>query len=147
MADKKHEIRLSMWQVKDLDRIFERLYSMHPVVASPFRRTFAPATDIFETEDGLIYKMDLAGVDQDSLKLVLENRTLAVQGRRYEERHNESTYYYQVEIEYGSFRRVFDLPYNVESNETRAVYRDGFLYIIMKKAEIQAEVHTIIEIL
>jgi HSP20 family protein len=147
MADKKHEVRLSMWRIKDLDRLFERLYSMSPAVASPYRSTFVPSTDVFETDDELVFKLDIAGIDKENLKITLENRTLTVQGRRYEEQHGETTYYYQVEIEYGHFRRIFDLPYYVIPEETQAVYREGFLYIMMKKAEIETDVHTVIEIL
>lgn len=147
MAEKKHEVRLSMWRIKDLDRLFERLYSISPAVASPYRRTFVPSTDVFETDDELVFKLDLAGIDKENLKITLENRTLTVQGRRYEERHGETTYYYQVEIEYGHFRRIFDLPYYVIPEETQAAYREGFLYIMLKKAEIKTDVHTVIEIL
>ncbi len=147
MAEKKHEIRLSMWRVKDLDRLFERLYSMAPAVAAPYRRTFVPSADIFETDKELVFKLDLAGIDKDNLKIILENRTLTIQGRRFEEQHGETIYYYQVEIEYGHFRRIFDLPYYVVPEETQAVYREGFLYIMMKKAEIETDVHTVIEIL
>jgi HSP20 family protein len=147
MADKKHEIKLSMWRVKDIDRLFERLYSMSPAIASPYRRTFVPSADIFETEKELVFKLDLAGIDKENLQIVLESRTLTVQGRRLEEMHEETTYYYQIEIEYGHFRRVFDLPYYVMPEEAQAVYREGFLYILMTKAEVETEVHTVIEIL
>ncbi|MCP4229406.1 MAG: Hsp20/alpha crystallin family protein [bacterium] len=147
MAEKKHEIKLSMWRVKDIDRLFERLYAMSPAVAAPYRRTFVPSADIFETEDELVFKLDLAGIDKENLTIVLENRILTVQGRRLEEMHEDTTYYYQIEIEYGHFRRVFDLPYYILAEEAQAVYREGFLYILMKKAEIETDVHTIIEIL
>jgi hypothetical protein len=64
-----------------------------------------------------------------------------------EAKDKDNEYYHQVEIEYGEFRRVLDLPRPVDADRATARYDDGLLYIVLPKTEVEVTIHTIIEIL
>jgi len=44
--------------------------------------TWAPAADIYETENELVAKFDLPGVQESDIDIRVENNTLAIRGER-----------------------------------------------------------------
>lgn len=138
---------VNLWRLADVDRLFERLYALSPTVAGGAVRYWVPNVDVFETKNDVVVKMDLAGVSRDAIKIVLEEGQLVITGVREEPDEEEKEYFHQIEIEYGYFKRVIELPCAVASDRCRAFYRDGFLYVILPKAERQFVVHTTVEIL
>jgi len=146
MVKRKDIPNINLWRLADVDRLFERLYAISPTVTTA-RRHWVPDADVYETKDAVIVKMDLAGVPRDAVKIILDEDAVVVTGAREEERHEGSEYFHQVEIAYGYFRRVIELPRPVASDKCRASYRDGILVIILPKAERPVSIHTTVEIL
>lgn len=144
---KKKDVFGGFWRMKDLDRLFERLYSHRSHTPSMFLAAWVPSVDVYETRDSIIYKMDAAGVERESLHVVLDEKVLILSGRRTEATAEENEYYHQVEIEYGEFRRVLDIPRPVDADRATARYEDGILYIVLPKTEVEVTIHTVIEIL
>jgi HSP20 family protein len=91
--------------------------------------------------------MDVAGVDRKSLRITVDDNILAISGRRVEGADKENDYYHQIEIEYGDFRRIIDIPRPVDADRAEARYEDGLLYVVLPKTEVEVTIHTIIEIL
>jgi HSP20 family protein len=147
MAKRKEDPFTGLWTIKDLDRLFERLYSHRPLTANIFRRGWVPSVDVYETPKDIVVKMDVAGVDRETLRITVDDNVLAVSGRRVETTSRENENYHQVEIEYGKFHRVLDLPRPADVDRATAKYEDGFLYVVLPKAEVEVTIHTIIEIL
>lgn len=97
--------------------------------------TWSPNTDVHEGPDEIIVKMELAGVPADRIHLSVENKVLVVEGAREETPVTGGDYRYrQMEIEYGPFRRVLDLPYAVDSSRAQARLSDGILVIRLPRA-------------
>jgi HSP20 family protein len=147
MAKRKEDPFVGLWTIKDLDRLFERLYSHRPLAVNMFRRTWVPSMDVYETAKEIVVRMDVAGVDRKSLRITVDDNALAISGRRVETTDKENDYYHQVEIEYGEFRRVLDVPRPVDADRATARYEDGLLYVVLPKTEVEVTIHTIIEIL
>jgi HSP20 family protein len=147
MAKRKEDPFVGLWTIKDLDRLFERLYSHRPLTANMFRRAWVPSMDVYETAKDIVVRMDVAGVDRKSLRITVDDNVLAISGRRVETIDKDNEYYHQVEIEYGEFRRVLDLPRPVDADRAAARYDDGLLYVVLPKTEVEVTIHTIIEIL
>ena len=59
--------------------------------------TWAPAVDIFETENELVVKADLPDVNEKDIDVRVENNTLTVRGERKFEEKTEKENYLRVE--------------------------------------------------
>src|SRR5579863_6655551 len=76
---------------------------------------WAPAVDIYETENELVLKADLPDINEKDLDVRVENNMLTIRGeRKFEEKVKEDNYL-RVERSYGSFSRSFSLPTTVNS--------------------------------
>lgn len=107
---------------------------------------FEPGTDMYETPDALVLKMDLAGVEPENLSITLsaDARYLTIAGERREREteRRDCIRSYQLEIFFGNFERTLQLPETVriDRNRMTAQYRDGFLVITLsKRTEIPPE--------
>jgi HSP20 family protein len=147
MVKREESTRVNLWRLGDVDRLFDRLYSISPPLSSGAPRHWIPDADVFETKDDLVVRMDLAGVSRDAVKVLLDEDTLVITGTRNEEYEEECEYYHQIEVEYGYFRRVIHLPRPVDADKGRALYRDGFLFVVLPKVERPVTIHTTVEIL
>src|SRR5229473_2761920 len=96
--------------------------------------SWAPAVDIFETENELVIKADLPDLQEKDIDVRVENNTLTIRGERKFDEVNEDNYL-RVERAYGSFMRSFSLPNTVSSENIRAEYRNGVLTLHMAKLE------------
>lgn len=98
--------------------------------------TWAPAVDIYETENELVLKADLPDVNENDLDIRIESNILTIKGeRKFEEKVKEDNYL-RVERTYGSFSRSFSLPSTIDSSSVKAEYKNGVLVVeLPKRAE------------
>jgi HSP20 family protein len=97
--------------------------------------TWSPAVDIFETENEIVVKAELPGVDRKDITLNLENNVLTVKGERKFEKETKEENYHRIERSYGGFSRAFSIPATVDEEKIRADYHDGILRIALPKKE------------
>ena len=95
---------------------------------------WSPNTDIFETDEALVIRLELAGVERDHMELTLRDNTLTVRGYRHSSPHGQRVYFHQAEISYGPFEKVIVLPERVIPGSIEARYREGFLEITIDKS-------------
>src|SRR5216683_1821771 len=96
---------------------------------------WAPAVDIYETEQELVVKADLPDVDPKDLDIRVEDNILTIRGeRKFENKENEENYL-RVERSYGSFSRSFQLANSVNSDAIKADYQNGVLTLSIPKRE------------
>lgn len=121
----------------------------HPFDSSLFGRFFddaapwgeegkklSPAFDISETDDSIVVKADLPGVDIKDLDIsVGSDNVLTVKGEKKEEREEKNERHHRIERRSGSFSRSFFLGKNVKTDEIDAEYKDGVLYLTIPKSE------------
>lgn len=116
-------------------RLFED--TMNRLLSEPATaRPWAPAVDILETENELVVKADLPGVDLKDVDIRIENGTLSIKGERKFEEKKENGGYHRIERSYGSFARYFSLPDTVEAEKVNAAYKEGVLTVTLPKKEI-----------
>ncbi len=97
--------------------------------------TWAPAVDIYETENALVVKADLPDVNEKDLDIQVENNILTIRGERKFERDVKEDNYLRVERAYGSFSRSFSLGNTVNTEAIKAEYRNGVLTLTIPKRE------------
>jgi HSP20 family protein len=95
--------------------------------------SWAPAVDIYETENELVVKADLPDVSEKDLDVRVENNMLTIRGERKFEKKVEQESYLRVERTYGTFSRSFRLPDTVNSEAIKADYKNGALTVTLPK--------------
>jgi HSP20 family protein len=96
-------------------------------------RTWAPAVDIFDQDDDLIFRAEVPGVQREALDVKVEDNTLILSGERV--RDEEQGQAYRSERRYGSFVRSFLLPKTVDPSRISAAYENGILEVRIPRAE------------
>ncbi len=112
---------------------------------------WSPNTDIYESADDVIVKVELAGVDKESIRVHLEGQVVVIEGVRRDPYGGESTAGYrfrQMEIEYGPFQRVVPVPFAVSGEQARAQISNGILKVRLPraKAPVQTKITISMEI-
>ena len=97
--------------------------------------TWAPAVDIYKTENELVVKGDLPDVDPKDLDIRVENNILTIRGERRFERNVNEENYLRVERAYGTFARSFALSSTVNPDAIKAEYQNGVLRLHVPKRE------------
>jgi HSP20 family protein len=97
----------------------------------PSGRLWIPAADVYRAGDGWIIKIDLAGVCDDDLEMLLGDSYLIVRGCRRDSVYREGYSCQQMEITYSRFEKRIDFPCAIDGTSLRHDYRDGFLIIHM----------------
>jgi HSP20 family protein len=88
-----------------------------------------PLTDVYETEDAIIIRVEVAGIRESDFTISLVERNLTIRGVRQDTAERRA--YHQMEIAFGEFNTEVELPYTIISDKVEAVYRDGFLRITL----------------
>jgi HSP20 family protein len=99
-------------------------------------RPWTPSVDILETENELVLKADIPGVEMKDIDIQLENGTLALKGERKFEKEEKDKGFHRLERSYGSFVRYFTLPDTVDAEHVKADYQKGVLTVTLPKKEI-----------
>ena len=94
---------------------------------------WAPAADLYETSDMIVILLELAGVEENEVKIDLMENYITVQGERRLKGKREK--YLCVERNYGPFQRTFRLPAMIEEKEVKAEFQHGVLKISMRKKD------------
>jgi HSP20 family protein len=97
------------------------------------RPVYAPRTDIYETDTGLVLLVDMPGVRADGADVTLERNVLTIRGRIEEAPPQGFSPIYR-EYEPGDFERVFTLSEEVEAGGIEAQAKDGVFRLFLPKA-------------
>ena len=97
------------------------------------RHAWCPPTDVYETDDCIVVKVEIAGMDEESFVISLDGKKLTVSGVRYDPVTKLA--YQQMEIAYGHFESHVHLPRAVDEDKIEATYANGFLLVRLPKAQ------------
>jgi HSP20 family protein len=118
---------------RDIRRIFRNLQSESDEPAS--MGVWAPPVDIYETDNEVVVRAELPGMDQKDIDIRIENNVLTIKGERRMDQHVKEDNYHRIESAYGTFTRSFTLPTTVDEENAKAEYRNGILKITLPKRE------------
>ncbi|HMK61721.1 MAG TPA: Hsp20/alpha crystallin family protein [Dissulfurispiraceae bacterium] len=126
----------------DMERMMEDLirrpFSMFPAAWPRMgfsEEDLSPAVDIFEQEDSVIVKAELPGLKKEDISVELNEGVLRIAGEKKREEMIEKKDYYRMERSMGSFERRISLPSGIETDKTKASFKDGVLEIQIPKSE------------
>jgi len=98
---------------------------------------FRPAADFYETAQGLVLRLEVAGIQPESLCLSVAGQELVVEGRRQPPPPEGIRRFIHLEMGFGVFERCFLLPIPVDLQGVRARYRDGILEVHLPRKALQ----------
>ena len=131
--DEKHLSDEVLRMQRRMDRLFNDMMPTIGWMTTRQRKIWRPPTDVYETDDSLVVKVEIAGMSEEDFSVSLSNRNLAISGVRRDPECKLS--YQQLEIPYGQFGTEVFLPYTVDRDAIRATYEDGFLTVVLPKVK------------
>lgn len=119
---------LERW-ARGMDRLMNSmfLYETRGVPSS-----WRPPTDVFETEDQVVIKVEVAGMTPDGFEISFAERILQIRGNREDKQRKLS--YHCLEVQYGEFLSEVYLPGKYNEDKIEAQYENGFLTLNLPKA-------------
>jgi HSP20 family protein len=90
---------------------------------------WVPNTDVYATDAGLVVKVELPGMKSENLEITVEGNRLRIAGNRPDCCREPNCSFLVMEINYGPFESVLELPPGFDLSQAKAVYVNGFLRI------------------
>lgn len=103
-------------------------------IVRPRLGAFEPNADVVVDEEHgtVVVAVEAAGADPETLRVVVDDRSLVISGVRSETTRIRRGSFIQKEISYGSFAKRVNLPVAVDLlGDAQAEYADGVLVITL----------------
>lgn len=99
------------------------------------RAHWVPNTDVYATDNGLVVKVELAGMRSEHLEITVDGNRLRISGSRPDGCRAGKCSFLVMEINYGPFESVLELPPGYDLSQAKAAYLNGFLRIDVPLAQ------------
>lgn len=116
---------------REVDRLFEDFFPMN---GGTDQSLYAPAVDMWETDDHYVFAFDLPGLTKEQVDITYQAGMLQISGERTWQKE-EDLRYHRVERPHGRFFRSLRLDKNVKVEDIHAWFEHGVLRIEVPKAE------------
>ena len=94
-----------------------------------------PAADVYQTPDGWVVKVELAGVSVEDIEIDIQGDTLAIAGSRRDRSCAAGVSYQQMEISYSSFEKTLRFPHSIANATVEHQFENGLLIINLHKGK------------
>ncbi|MCK5760058.1 MAG: Hsp20/alpha crystallin family protein [Candidatus Delongbacteria bacterium] len=92
-----------------------------------------PRTDVFENNEELVVILELAYVEPEDIEIEYNEEFIAIRGYRNEKKFLPKSHFYKMEIDFGPFERIINLPFKVKIHSLEKIYEKGFFIVKIKK--------------
>jgi HSP20 family protein len=118
---------------KELNRYFQFLGSSRE--AQPSGKLWYPAADVYETPEGWLVKVELAGVSADDIEIDIQGNQLYIAGCRKDRTCAAGVSYQQMEITYSHFEKNLEFPASIERAKLEYNFENGLLMVHLVKEQ------------
>jgi HSP20 family protein len=94
-----------------------------------------PPLNITENENNLSVCAELPGVDAKEIDISATPDSITLRGERKVPQVSGEISYHQREREFGTFKRIINLPTKINTDKISASYKNGILTVVLPKAE------------
>lgn len=98
-------------------------------------RLWYPAADVYQTPDGWVVKVELAGVAADEIEIEIKDNTLCIAGSRKDRSCVSGISYQQMEITYSNFEKTLRFPSPIDDARIEQLFENGLLIITLRKGK------------
>jgi HSP20 family protein len=135
-----HEMERRFQEIeKRFEDYFRRPLSLMPSwlprLRMPEIEEISPSVDVLTEGDDVLVKAELPGMKKEDIDVSLTKDSITISGEKKKEEKVEKKNYHSIERSYGSFKRSFTLPSEVETEKASAKFKDGVLEIRIPKTE------------
>lgn len=116
-------------EMEGLFRALVNQQRMHYQAAEGWR----PHLEVYETDEALTVRVELAGIDEATLDVAVEEHLLRMRGVRQRDASNERRVYHQMDIAYGPFNAEVFIPFAIATDDVEATYDNGVLQVLLPK--------------
>ena len=117
---------------KDMDRLIDQFFSVPATAQTGWG---LPMVDMYQTDDEIVVKATMPGLDPKDLDIQITGDTLTISGEVKKEEAKEGAKYHIREHRFQSFSRSLTLPTAVVADKADAEMKNGILTLKMPKAE------------
>lgn len=119
------------WSVaRSMDRVLEDLWRGEAAQVA----RFAPRLEVVENEDQFLVNAELPGLEEKDFHVEVHGKVVTLRGEKKSERSGENEGRAWTERSYGEFRRVIELPVEVDAEKASAAFKSGVLSVTLPKA-------------
>lgn len=133
-------------EIESFHERLQRYFEDFPSMGFNLQDNFFPRIDISEEKGKINVTAEIPGVKKEEIKITLQDNILTIQGEKKKEEVNNETNFFRSERVFGSFKRSFTLPVEVDSDSVNATFDNGTLVIEMKQVMPQQKAEKIIEL-
>ncbi len=116
---------------RKMDHLFDSFLGAESVESKMGQ--WIPRVDEVETDQEILVKVELPGVNEKDISVRLVGDMLEIKGEKESEKEEKGKKFHKTERYHGSFERSLLLPASVEPDEIRADYSKGVLEIHLPK--------------
>ncbi len=113
---------------RQMDQVFDEL-----VRGNSYNDTWKPAIELQDTQDNLILRAEVPGIEAKDLDIQVTREAVAITGKHRYENKNEERGFFRSELRYGKFQRVISLPVPVQNDQVKAEFKNGILTLTLPK--------------
>ena len=117
----------------EMDRTFRSFLNPQGVFGPLSERIWRPPTDIYDNEDEILIRMEIAGIELDRVDIRFSDNVLKISGERESRRPKGNARLLLMEINRGRFKRSIVLRDKIDTDNIKAIYRDGFHEVFLPK--------------
>ena len=117
----------------DVNRLFDTFFGHGDAAQSSAARRWVPAMDLVETDDQLVLRADLPGIDRGDINIEVKDNVLTVSGERKAEHERKGEGYHRIERSFGRFSRSLGLPRGMDADGVTASFEAGVLEVRLPK--------------
>jgi HSP20 family protein len=112
-----------------INRIFSESFGTSREMNDEGSLDWRPPVDIYETADGFVLKVELAGVEKEDVSVEVKDNVLTLRGERLLDPEIKDDQYYRKERTFGKFQRSFTLQDSITPEQVKASFKNGVLTI------------------
>jgi HSP20 family protein len=116
-----------MSEMEVLRRQMDRIFGEMRNVDNEAQATWQPAIELQDTEESVILRSLLPGIEAKDLDIRVTKEAVAISGEHRPQQ------YLRSEFRYGKFQRIVALPVAVQNDRVSAEFKDGILTLTLPK--------------
>jgi HSP20 family molecular chaperone IbpA len=127
-------------------KVNSSLYTFRETVDRPVggQTHWIPNTDVYVADGTLVIKVELAGMRREDLELTIDGNRLMISGQRPDGPRTHKCKFLVVEINYGPFECVIEIPPGYDLTKAKAAYQNGFLNVEVPQTLARSHAKTIL---
>jgi HSP20 family protein len=127
LSEKWHPARELERFRHQMDDLLEHFGLEHHWLKDWESQPLRPALESFVEGDRLTIRVDLPGIDPESIDIRVVGGFLTIKGLREQTQDSTHAQYYRRETRYGAFERTVQLPEGVKAEDLKATHKNGVL--------------------